>query len=225
MVPGSGISRFGGVHTDGYIIYDPEFIREQGSQGRSLPQERFFTEPKILVVRTRNLTLPRRIVATFDDSGAYNLNRLSNIVAKPGKSLAGLLGVLNSKLFQWLFSTRYFDYEIKPVYLRACPLADTEDRQILNASERMLDLQRRIEGSRTADQRTPLERQATKTERQLDEAVFRAYGIGGAERDHVEDQVAYFADVSPSDEAGLGFALTLAAQERRREVDLVSGRG
>lgn len=119
MVPGSGISRYGAVQTDGWIMYDAEFVRQKGSLGRTLPAEHLLSSPKILIVRTRNLSLKRRIIATMDTTGAYNLNRLSNIISRGGYSLPGLLGILNSQLFQWLFSTRFYDYEIKPVTLGA----------------------------------------------------------------------------------------------------------
>ena len=64
---------------------------------------------KILVVRTRNLSLQRRIIATFDDTGAYNLNRLTNIIALKDQDLHGLLAILNSRLIDWLFSTSFYD--------------------------------------------------------------------------------------------------------------------
>ncbi len=127
MVPGSGISRYGQVETVGWIMYGAAYVTRKGSLGRTLPAEHLLSSPKILIVRTRNLSLKRRIVATIDITGAYNLNRLSNIVARDGYSLEGLLGILNSGLFQWLFSTRFFDYEIKPVYLRNAPLANSND--------------------------------------------------------------------------------------------------
>jgi hypothetical protein len=88
MVPGTGISRYGAVNTKGWIMYDPDFIRSKGKLGRSLPEERYLSSEKILVVRTRNMSLPRRIVATLDRSGAYNLNRLSNIVARPSVDIS-----------------------------------------------------------------------------------------------------------------------------------------
>ena len=90
--------------------------------GRTLPDEKFFTEPKILIVRTRNISLKERIIASIDYNKKYNLNRISNIILKGNNSLEGLLGILNSKLFNWLYSKRYFDYEIKPIYLRNSPL-------------------------------------------------------------------------------------------------------
>jgi hypothetical protein len=124
MVPGSGISRYGKCISDEWIMYDKEFVKAQGKLGRTLPEKRFFENDKILVVRTRNLSMKRRIVATIDLEKKYNLNRLSNIISKNNNSLYGLLALLNSTFFNWLFSTKYLDYEIKPVYLKECPVIE-----------------------------------------------------------------------------------------------------
>ena len=99
MVTGDGISRYGPVVTSGWIMYDADYVRRRGKLGRTLPAEHLLSSHKILVVRTRNLALSQRIIATIDATGAYNLNRLSNIVAREGHSLFGLLGILNSTLF------------------------------------------------------------------------------------------------------------------------------
>lgn len=219
MVPGSGITRFGTTQTDGFILYDPAFVRDQGDRARALPQERFLTEPKVLVVRTRNLALAERVVATLDRSSAYNLNRLSNIIARPGKSLIGLVGILNSALFRWLFSTRYYDYEVKPVYIRVCPMADTEDDALNRASGRLLDLVPRREEAATADEETRLARQITAAERQLEDAVWRLYGITADERRHIEEQLAYFAEVESTNAGEQGFALTLAARQEQEHLE------
>lgn len=124
MVPGSGISRYGNCISTEYIMYDKDFVKSQGKLGRTLPEQRFFDLDKILVVRTRNLSMKRRIVATIDLESKYNLNRLSNIISKNNNSLFGLLGFLNSNFFNWLFTTKYLDYEIKPIYLKECPIIE-----------------------------------------------------------------------------------------------------
>lgn len=130
MVPGTGITKYGQIETKGYIMYDKEFVKSKGRLGRTLPNERFFTEPKILVVRTRNISLTERIIATIDYNKNYNLNRISNIISKGNNSIEGLLGILNSNLFNWLYSKRYYDYEIKPIYLRNTPLCDTNNDEL-----------------------------------------------------------------------------------------------
>lgn len=216
MVPGTGISRYGPVDTDGFIMYDPDFVQAQGERGRSLPQERLLSEPKLLVVRTRNLGLKQRIVATLDLSGAYNLNRLSNIIARQGRSLAGLLALLSSRLFRWLFSTRYYDYEIKPVYLRNSPLLNTEDAELIRAAEQILRLTAQAVATQTSGERERIERRIQAAKQRADDAVWRLAGLGAADRRHIEAQLQEFdvrAQAAPSED----FALTLAAEQQRRD--------
>jgi adenine-specific DNA-methyltransferase len=153
------------------------YVRSRGKLGRSLPPERFFISEKILVVRTRNLSLPRRIIATLDRKGTYNLNRLSNIVARPGYSLPGLLGILNSTLFNWIYSSYYYDYEIKPVYLRSSPLANSNDPRLISTVERMLSLHKQLHEACTPHEQTGLQRQIEATDKQIDALVYELYGL------------------------------------------------
>ena len=182
MLPGDGISRYGPVRTQGWIMYDPEYVSAQGDRGRTLPPERFFTSQKIVVVRTRNLSLPVRVVATLDRTGAYNLNRLSNVIARPGYDLVSLLGVLNSRLFNWLFATRFFDYEIKPVYLRTSPLAFGKGHSpLLNDVERMLRLHAELDESRGDAARVLILREVEALEQRMNRRVYELYGISSRE--------------------------------------------
>jgi hypothetical protein len=186
MVPGSGIARYGAVQTTGWIMYDPDYIKRRGKLGRSLPPREYFDQAKILVVRTRNLSLPGRIVATIDRGANYNLNRLSNIIARPSYNLIGLLGVLNSSLFNWLFSTRYFDYEIKPVYLRACPMPDVNDAKLVRAVTAIMATQVSVDSARSPTVREGLIRKMTLLEESVDEIVERLFGLKNPERGYLD---------------------------------------
>jgi adenine-specific DNA-methyltransferase len=205
MVPGSGISRYGEIETDGWIMYDADFVRRRGELGRTLPAEHLLSSDKILVVRTRNLSLKRRIIATIDTSGAYNLNRLSNIVARPGYSLVGLLGILNSELFQWLFATRFFDYEIKPVYLRSAPMADTKDSKLVAMVQEMIKLRRKLIAARTSHERSSLERQIEVTDQNIDMRVYHIYGLRDEEIAMIESSrsAPNEEDVEPAEDSDL----------------------
>jgi len=166
MVPGTGVSKYGKIKTEGFIMYDKEFVRSKEKLGRTLPDEKFFTEPKILIVRTRNISLKERIIASIDYDKKYNLNRISNIISKGDNSLEGLLGILNSKLFNWLYSKRYFDYEIKPIYLRNSPLCDTDDKKLNRLVKEIITL-------RSSDEKADI----TKLTNQIDQLVYELYGL------------------------------------------------
>jgi type I restriction-modification system DNA methylase subunit len=187
MVAGDGISRYGPVHTSAWIMYDPEYVRRRGKLGRTLPAEHLLSSDKILVVRTRNLALPRRIIATIDTTGAYNLNRLSNIVAREGYSLLGLLAIVNSTLFNWLYATRFYDYEIKPVYLRCSPLANANDPALIGLTKRMLEMnERKHSGKLAPSELDRLEREIAVTDAEIDALVYELYGITERERKIIE---------------------------------------
>ncbi len=166
MVPGTGVSKYGDVNTDGFILYDKDFVKSKGKLGRTLPEEYFFTNPKILVVRTRNISLKERIIATIDYDKKYNLNRISNIIAKPNFSLEGLLGFINSTLFNWLYSKRYLDYEIKPIYLRNSPMADTNNISLIEKSKQIMFAKKQNPNSDT-----------TQLEKEIDQMVYELYGL------------------------------------------------
>lgn len=137
---------------------------------------KFFTEPKILIVRTRNLSLKQRIVATIDKDKKYNLNRLSNIIARNRFSIYGLLGILNSELFNWLYSTRYIDYEIKPVYLRNSPMADVNNAELIKLVKSVIkDKQKN--------------KDTTKTENEIDDLVYKLYNISYIEIEMIKEQL------------------------------------
>ena len=96
----------------------------------------------------------------------YNLNRISNIIAKSNNSLKGLLGVLNSKLFNWLYSKRYFDYEIKPIYLRNSPLCNTNDKELNRLVKEIIQL-------RNSDEKVNI----SKLTSEVDKAVYNLYDL------------------------------------------------
>lgn len=188
MVAGNGISRYGKVNTKGWIMYDKEYVKKRGKLGRTLPAENLLSSEKILVVRTRNLSLQRRVIATIDSDGCYNLNRLSNIVARDGYNLFGLLGILNSSLFNWLFSTRFYDYEIKPVYLRNSPLADCNNNKLVSLVEQIINLNKNLVSAKTPQEKESLERKIEVTDKAIDSLVYELYGLNDEEIKIVEGQ-------------------------------------
>lgn len=178
MVPGTGVSKYGKIETDGFIMYDRDFVKSKGKLGRTLPDEKYFIEPKILIVRTRNITLKERIIASIDYEKKYNLNRISNIISKDGNSLEGLLGVLNSSLFNWLYSKRYFDYEIKPIYLRNSPLCNTNDKELNRLVKSIIEIRKTNENSDISELRS-----------EIDKVVYQLYDLTEEEIAIIENSI------------------------------------
>ena len=176
-VPGTGISRYGSVNTKGFILYDAAYIRAAGARGRSLPPERFFSSEKILVVRTRNTSLKRRIVATLDTQRNYHLNRLSSIISRDNSDLYTLLGILSSAFMNFIFLTRYFNYEVKPVYLSKIPIATTYDRVVSDLVKTRMDLESKLISAQTDAHRRALRMNIFEIERRIDERIYALYRV------------------------------------------------
>ena len=84
------------------------------------PREQVYFEkkPKILIQNTRNERLKPRIVATIDKKGLYGSQGLNFIVATSNYNIYSFLGLLNSKLIDYLFSTKFLNLAIKADYLK-----------------------------------------------------------------------------------------------------------
>jgi len=88
------------------------------------------TKEKILVQRTRNESLKTRIVATLDKTGVYGMEGIYFIIPKHNDdSLRYLLGILNSKLINYLFATKFLNLAIKAEYVKQLRLPNSTDIQ------------------------------------------------------------------------------------------------
>ena len=84
---------------------------------------------KILLQRTRNEALKTRIVATLDDESVYGSEGIYFIIPKDGGSLRYLLGILNSKLMNYLFSTKFLNLAIKAEYVKQLRIPSISEKQ------------------------------------------------------------------------------------------------
>ncbi len=123
MLSGSDISRYDFEWNGEWICYDPELVSNFGDQGRALPPEYIFTEPKLLLQRTRR-GMEVKLITAYDDEKFYNLNRLSNVVLRDNSSydLKYILALLNSHLLDVYFNWAFNEYEVKPAHLRVLPI-------------------------------------------------------------------------------------------------------
>lgn len=150
-------------------------IKWYGLQWPRLKEELDYSE-KILVQNTRNESLKTRIVATLDDTGVYGTQGLNFIIQKTGEySLCFILGILNSSLMNYLFSTKFLNLAIKAEFLKQIRLpkaAESERKQIESLVDRIL----------AAKKANPLA-DTTAEEREIDRLVYDLYGL-------TEDEIA-----------------------------------
>lgn len=91
---------------------------------------------KIMLQRTRNESLKTRIVAALDDTSVYGMEGIYFIIPKKSNdSLRYLLGILNSKLINYLFATKFLNLAIKAEYLKQVRIPSISNKQLKEMEE------------------------------------------------------------------------------------------
>ncbi len=123
--------------------------------------------------------------------GGYglNLHRGAEI------DLRYLLGLLNSRLLDWIvklrssrFSGGYYSYNrqyIEDLPIRTCSPHDAPDKsrgqRLVALVQQMLDLHKQLATAKTAYAKTAIQRQIDATDRQIDQLVYELYGLSDDE--------------------------------------------
>ena len=135
---------------------------------------------KILLQRTRNESLKTRIVATIDSNSTYTSEGIYLIIPKTNKySLHFLLGILNSKLLNFLIATKFLNLAIKAEYVKQVriPTATKEQQQeIISLVDKILEAKK-----------TDATTDTTELEKQIDQKVYKLYGLNPGEINIVEN--------------------------------------
>ena len=123
---------------------------------------------KIILQNTRNESLKTRIVATLDDTGVYGTQGINFIIPKHSEdSLRYLLGILNSKLMNYLFATKFLNLAIKAEYVKQVKLPNVSEGQ----KTQIEDLVNAILQGKLSDADT------SKEETAIDLLVYHLYGL------------------------------------------------
>ena len=123
---------------------------------------------KIILQNTRNESLKTRIVATLDDTGVYGTQGINFIIPKHSEdSLRYLLGILNSKLINYLFATKFLNLAIKAEYVKQVKLPNVSEGQ----KTQIEDLVNAILQGKLSDADT------SKEETAIDLFVYHLYGL------------------------------------------------
>lgn len=99
-----------------YIKYGSWLERERKSK--------FFDQPKLIVIRLRNKSLKRRLVATFDNTEFYNRNNYNNIITLQNSTcdLKYILALFNSSLLNYWYGKTFDNVNINQSYFRKLPI-------------------------------------------------------------------------------------------------------
>lgn len=147
---------------------------------------------KILVQATRNESLKTRIVATIDSNAIYGLQGIMFIVPMINIkrfSLSFLLGILNSKLINYLFATRFLNLAIKAEYLKhvRLPMSSCEEQQeISHLVSHIMEVKQQLTNAFSEQDKMICQQKIDILDRQIDQKVYKLYGLTEDEINMIE---------------------------------------
>ncbi|MBM3188246.1 MAG: hypothetical protein FJZ90_05930 [Chloroflexi bacterium] len=146
-----------------------------------------FEQRKILV-----RGVAKRLTAMLDEEGMGLLVAVHSVIGELYDN-AFLLGLLNSRLFDWIHRTQFYSARIPQGSLRypvsfladlpirtidfSSPADVARHNQMVALVERMLDLHKRLSAAQLPQERTMLQRQIEATDKQIDRLVYELYGL------------------------------------------------
>jgi type I restriction-modification system DNA methylase subunit len=177
VVGGKNVGRYEALPNTVFVFYNPKVLDAPRNP------EIFESQEKLIVQEIRNITLARRIIATYDDQQFYCLQSTNVInlrqLKKSTWNLYYLLGILNSKAINYFFRQHFLgNNHVASNQLAQLPIpkADkTRNDFIILLVKRMLELHKRIE--HTPHEQDQLQREIEATDKQIDALVYELYGL------------------------------------------------
>ncbi len=184
--------------------YDQSWSGEWLSYGSWLaaPREaRFFSEPRILFREVPGKN--KRIQATYVSEVFYYGHSITPFILASNCqiNLRYLLGISNSKLISWYGGLKLPNFgkdtfpklnpqDIKQLPIRTIDFNNPKDKalhdKMVSLVDRMLDLNKKLQAARIANDRELLDRQIKITDDQIDRLVYELYGLTEEESGVIE---------------------------------------
>jgi len=159
---------------------------------------------KLFLIKNKLIVrgVSKRLVAMLDTEGIGFLVAVHCIQTDKEHSPKLILGILNSRLFDWIHKDRFYLGRIPegslkyPVsFLKQLPTppdGKTETKEkLVESVNRMLNLQKQLGklGDKKTDERTKLEDEIRKVDSEIDEKVYEIYGITESEKKIIESSL------------------------------------
>jgi hypothetical protein len=159
-------------------------------------EEKYFLNQKIVIRQIGSTP-----IATYDDDKFYTLNTIYNVLIKD-KSYSSkyVLGIMNSALGKWYWRKENSDFktlfpkikkeQLESIPIRTIDFTNPDDKamhdQMVQLVERMLDLHKKKHHAKTDSERELFEHQIKATDREIDQLVYRLYGVAETEQKIIE---------------------------------------
>jgi len=146
------------------------------------PREQdIFRKPRIIYQLIRNISLKRRIVATYLDEEIYSDRNTGLIFTKPGVKveLKYILGILNSKLINFIHSKSHNSTYVSFPSIESLPFVLGDE----SFQQKIISLVNEILEIKTKNRKSDVD----SFESQIDELVMDLYGLSEEERKIIEN--------------------------------------
>jgi len=195
VIKGKTISRY-------KFGFSDEFLPDETVEGNK-NKTNFLQQPKIISQRiVAHVTKPKDhiiIMSALDRQGLISVDTVENTILTDGNySLEFLLCLLNSKLVSWyayryIFSKAIRTMDLDDYYLRKIPLPNIkiDSFVFIDLANKMLSLNQRLAtlGDKGTDERVRVEDEIEKTDSEIDEQVYKIYGITESEKATIESSL------------------------------------
>jgi hypothetical protein len=162
---------------------------------RAREEKIFLKSQKIVGVITED-----EIIATIDEEQNYYTDGLYLFAVKKGIDARYILGVINSKLFVFLYRTICMESgrvlaQVKPTILERLPikLIDSNDeyekeihQKITSFVTQMLEAKKQLQQAKTEGDKNYLNRKCERLDKEIDQLVYQLYGLTDEEIKIVE---------------------------------------
>ncbi len=178
---GGDASRYLLHYSGNYVLFDAS-----AKGGGCWDREIYENKEKILIALITG-GMNYRINATYDSTKFYALQNYNVLIVTDSKfSTKYVLGIINSKLISNYYELFFNDKNIKRVQLLSLPIkvaTDAEQQKIANLVDRLLSL---MSDCNVEKHKTEIK----KANEEIDECVYKLYGITETERKLIENNLA-----------------------------------
>lgn len=200
-VPSKNLNRYliGKDLRDAYNIdWSGHFVKYDENKIKEAKPIKIFLQPKIMI-----RDIGKEFKAVYDYGKYLCLKTIYFAYNPKNCDLKYIIGILNSKLMLFYFKSKFSVMHIQGGYLRfrkqfleQLPIKISNNPQeLIRLVDKMLSLNKRLNelGDKKTDERARIEEEIKKTDAEIDEIVYKIYGITEKEKKIIEDSLKQFS--------------------------------
>jgi septal ring factor EnvC (AmiA/AmiB activator) len=134
----------------------------------------------------------KQVVATYDDEEYYVKDAMLLLKKSGASDLKYITAILNSKLINYYYKNYFITIDVLKNAVLELPIASADRDTTANISEMVKKIEvlnKRLNemGDKKTDERARIEEEIKKTDKEIDELVYKLYDITEEEKKIIED--------------------------------------